>query len=313
MSRELLSVERYAEVLAHVQHFGVERGDEVCARMCVDAEVWEDSHAHWAEALEADSAGDAPHMAIGFGHAYGVARKRLAAEKPAIEALGPLPAPPSADDTAVAEDQAASVAAPTTGFSPSDRESGVSEPPRVVASPRPARVAAATSPWVADTPPAQAGPPPLRPGVDETALVNVVMAENPLPFVADAPERTRARLRQVERERVPSAGSTSEIPAILADPNATLPFVAIAHLPAERDLLDRLTLAQYASLCAELASQPMSQPALREQTVRRYGIDDATWPALRDVWERRLGREPHERRTFDEMFARFRAWLTHNR
>jgi hypothetical protein len=311
---ELLSIERYAEVLAHVHHFGVEHCEEVCARMRVDGAVWEASDAHWPDVLEADSAAEAPVVAIGFGRAYAPVEKRLAAEKPSIETLGPLPEPllpgpgsPSTAEPAAAEEPTPTVAPPALGPSPSGGGRSVS-PPGIV-TPRQGPVRRERSPWGADPSPAPAAPPPRRAATDETALVNAVPEGNPLPFVADAPERTRARLPRGVRERTPSAGSTSEIPAILADPNATLPFQAIAHVPPERDLFARLTLAQYASLCAELASDP----ARHDPTVRRYGIDDATWPALRDAWDRRFAREPHERRSFDEMFARYRAWLTHNR
>jgi hypothetical protein len=63
----------------------------------------------------------------------------------------------------------------------------------------------------------------------------------------------------------------------------------------------RLTLAQYASLCAELAVEPEQDAAIRA----RYGFDESSLERERAAWEGRFAAVPD---TFSEYLAHFRHY-----
>jgi hypothetical protein len=71
--------------------------------------------------------------------------------------------------------------------------------------------------------------------------------------------------------------------------------------------LEVLSLAQYASLCAELAASPKSAEAI----FRRYGLDTREKRSAVDAaWKERLGRDPAEYASWQEMYRRYQAYWT---
>jgi hypothetical protein len=68
-----------------------------------------------------------------------------------------------------------------------------------------------------------------------------------------------------------------------------------------------LSLAQYASLCAELAVFPEET----EGTFWRYGLDtDEKRSAVDAAWKERLRREPAEYEAWQELYRRYHAYWT---
>src|SRR5262249_37901645 len=68
----------------------------------------------------------------------------------------------------------------------------------------------------------------------------------------------------------------------------------------------RLTLEQYASLCAEIAASPAETSAVRA----RYGLDDAAHFAERDEWHRRFVADTDLYARYAHLFQVFRDYLT---
>ena len=67
------------------------------------------------------------------------------------------------------------------------------------------------------------------------------------------------------------------------------------------------TLEQFASLRAELAARP----AAEGEILTRYGLaGEAALVALERRWELRLQADPSMRKSFEELWARYRQWLT---
>lgn len=69
----------------------------------------------------------------------------------------------------------------------------------------------------------------------------------------------------------------------------------------------RLTLAQYAALCAELAAFPRST----EETFQRYGLADLRSRLTVDMaWQDRLRRNPGEYREWQTAYQQHLAFVT---
>lgn len=161
MSDELLSFERYAEVLAHMQHFGDPHAVEVRRRLGVTEDSWASSEKHWVDALYRDTGGDKPVLAVSFAKLYGAVSAKLASDKPPLETLGrdaeDGEALSKAEEPASAEDDA-----PAPPARVGDAEGAAPDAPPIVAKPETADKA---SPWakadpLADAP--AAAPPVLR-------------------------------------------------------------------------------------------------------------------------------------------------------
>ena len=93
-SGRALTIERYAEVLAHVIHFGAAQQSEVLARFGIDEAAWIAADADWTKALIDEALADDRPVASAFAASFAPVRVRLKVAKPAIESLGPLVTPP---------------------------------------------------------------------------------------------------------------------------------------------------------------------------------------------------------------------------
>jgi hypothetical protein len=316
MSIELISIERYAEVLAHVQHFGHARAPEVRQRLEVDEAGWSASQSHWLDALDGDTRSPKPTLALVFARHYAKTSQRLSNDQPALDTIGGAPGP-AVEDVPMGEGDppvTSPVEPPRVGSPPVPAELESSTPPRAS---QPEDV----SPWVKVT--STAGPPP--PGWvpsrssahptprsvsrDQTAVVAALTDEAPLPFVKDAPARIKSRLGRPLAEATDVGGMTAAIPAQLCEGLATLPFKALPVQPSGAPLREPLTIEQYACLSAEL----VADPARTSHTLGRHGLDPSNWAATRAAWERRLAHDPPLQRRFDELFNHYRTWLAHHR
>lgn len=147
-----------------------------------------------------------------------------------------------------------------------------------------------------------------RTGIDETQAVSARPDPDPaLPFAdpgsADADAATDAT-PSGPPVWLDQAGGTQEITDEPAE--RPLPFSDQSARDDDEPPPSRLTLAQYASLRAELALEPERETSI----LRRYGLPDAeAFAALDAGWLRYLGRHPEEQAELDELLSRYRAWL----
>lgn len=86
----MLSLESYAEVLAHITHFGGDRGEEVRERLGLDERAWAKADQHWVTALSADADTEDKQLVLTFGTRFVATSEILARDTPAIENIEPL-------------------------------------------------------------------------------------------------------------------------------------------------------------------------------------------------------------------------------
>ena len=110
--------------------------------------------------------------------------------------------------------------------------------------------------------------------------------------------------------------ATRESPTPIVDLDSTctdlvVPILSAAAAPATKTAAPvDLSVAQFASLCAELAAYPAQSAAV----LARYQVADAdTKRRLDAYWYERLGREHEARREFDRVLAQYGAWLRQKR
>jgi hypothetical protein len=151
-------------------------------------------------------------------------------------------------------------------------------------------------------PPSPTPPADLR-DVDATAFLDVVIFDEPLPFTDEpSPEFVQALGRGVEAS-IDDAGMTGFITGLNFDDDP-LPFGDNKKAELTEQLESRLTLEQYASLCAELTCRPHD----RRATLERYGIGEHV-EALNEVWATRFERAPADKLRWEQLTAQYRAWL----
>jgi hypothetical protein len=86
-----LTIEGFAEVLAHTQHFARSSLLEVLLRLGLDEDQWETASRAWAAALADESSVGRTVLAARFGTAFGATLALLGAAQPSLASLGPLP------------------------------------------------------------------------------------------------------------------------------------------------------------------------------------------------------------------------------
>jgi hypothetical protein len=147
---------------------------------------------------------------------------------------------------------------------------------------------------------------PFEGSADETAFMPALTPTNPLPF---AKARQAAPPMTAVESDTRTAGSTQEVPAILADRDATLPFVNSASATLWEALRNQLTLEQYASLRAELENGASPRAA----TLQRYGLDERGYELLVDAWRAHFDAHPAADARWRQLVAEFRVWLERHR
>jgi hypothetical protein len=90
-ARAEVKVEEYARVLAHIMHFGLEQASEVLLRLGFDPKRWQVIDEAWTAELALGIKLQQRDRALRFSTALAKARKRLAANPPALASIGPLP------------------------------------------------------------------------------------------------------------------------------------------------------------------------------------------------------------------------------
>ena len=140
--------------------------------------------------------------------------------------------------------------------------------------------------------------PPLTPPgqpADTTLIAPGLVVDNPLPF---RPVPLLASAPSLAAPVPPINPAASGLPFRPAEP----PTVLLAP-----GLPSRLTLEQYASLCAEIAVFPRQV----ETIFHRYGLVSLHARLTVDLsWQERLRRNPAEYREWQELYKRYHAYWT---
>lgn len=169
--------------------------------------------------------------------------------------------------------------------------------------------------------PSPAAPRPKRAVTREIPLSSLPGVP-PLPFtpkagspgsVARAPERPAPGVVRADASTVDASadkGAPGPLPAVkvrvdtgTVDASASRP----AAPPEPDGVIGGLTLAQYASLSAELGADPPSAPSI----LAKYGVaDEAERRKIADAWNEILLRDAPLRARWMQLTLEFRAWLS---
>lgn len=131
--------------------------------------------------------------------------------------------------------------------------------------------------------------------------------------VARAPERPVLEAARADADTVDASADKSapglsppakvRVDTGTVDASATKP----APAPGPEGVIGGLTLAQYASLSAELGADPHNAPSI----LARYGVaDDAARRKIADAWNEILLRDAAQRARWMQLTLEFRAWLS---
>ncbi|UQA57869.1 hypothetical protein [Polyangium aurulentum] len=291
--RKAVRLERYAEVLAHIAHFGTDRTAEVVLRFGLSLERWSAVDRAWTGELALGLKRQQREQALRFSATFHSIRQRLARLQPLLDAVGDAPAqapeitpasPPEAParPSGVPSFMLASAAAPL---------------PVAVSSP-PAAFSGTMNLPLQTAPSAPVKPTPFLEGVPaEAALKSAVehagSAQEPKPRAPDA----------FMSETLPMDNEVSAIAA------RTLPFDRAKSggaAPPARD--PDLTLEQHVSIRVELSVTPER----KGEILRRYGLSTDQLTRIDATWDARLLLDPKLRTTWEQAAARYRAWLLAN-
>lgn len=87
-AREFVMLERYAEILAHVVHFGQYRLVELLPRFGLSSEQWHVIDEAWTHELAEGRRRQQHEQAARFNVTFAKTRERLAKTQPAISSVG---------------------------------------------------------------------------------------------------------------------------------------------------------------------------------------------------------------------------------
>lgn len=295
--RKALKLERYAEILAHVMHFGVDRAEEVVRRFGLEIDRWRELDRAWSSELALGMKRQQPGQALRFSSTFHKRRERLTAEQPPVSAVGDADAKPGP----VAR-------APAAAHEPRE----VALPTFMVAAAQPARAPLPAPPPPA---PAPAAPAPARAGT-VTMDAMPVPAEAKLPFVPAASPSTAFRSAVSHAAAVQGPKADKPLAQSVTEPmGERLARLARGHVPfgsgppasepPDSDTPPSLTLEQHASLQVELEATPDQSAAV----LRRYGLSAEQHAAIDASWKAKIAAEPALGTSWADAAARYRTWL----
>lgn len=300
--RKAVRLERYAEVLAHITHFGTDRTAEVAARFGLSLDRWSSVDRAWTSELALGMKRQQREQALRFSATFQGTRQRLARRQPLLDAIGDAHAP--APETPTAAPPAAPARPPGV---PSFMLAAAAAPPPAAVSPPIAAPflpadASADADW-SGTIRLPVMPAPANP-VKPTPFVEGVPAEAALQSAVE-----HAGPAQEPKPRAAEAFMNATLPVdeeISAIAGRSLPFnraTTGAAAPPTRD--PELTLEQHVSLRVELSVMPER----KAEILKRYGLTADQLARIDSTWDARLLLDPKLRATWEQAATRYRAWL----
>lgn len=85
-----IDIERYAEVMVHVRHYGKNNTPEVLERLGLDEDRWEEAMSGFTALLAEESECEEEALSKLFGSRFAKTKTRLSKEKPPLYSIGPL-------------------------------------------------------------------------------------------------------------------------------------------------------------------------------------------------------------------------------
>jgi hypothetical protein len=331
---ESIDLARYAEITAYLREFPADKKDEVIARLGLRRRVWEAESARWTSARDAELASGKADLATRFGSALARTRQRLAAQRPDLESIGPLPGPdeiepapsPVAAKNAPLPPEQAPMPAPVVHLMPGldgpssdgpslwSRHANFADraptPPLASAplAPPPPAPEPSPAPWSPVAPPPSAVV--VKPAMPDFNSTLPTSADSPLsapmPFQAAQSSPTQAYERAVAQAQamqgpVESSREVKDLGSTVAISN-DLPAPPLP--PGVPDF----TLQQYASFRVDLHTNPANAPRI----LSLYRVSPEVRPALDAHWKARFEADPLQRMMFARAFAAYSLWLKEN-
>ena len=325
--RRSVKVERYAEVLAHVVHFGAERTEAVVRRFGLTLDAWRALDEAWSEDLAEVIRRNQQDVALRFSATFAKRRRRLATEQPALHAVGDAPPTHVVAAGSPVGLVAAQVAVPSFMAAPRPGERASVPVPAHVAALGGAPSEPPPAPAASMEKPVTQAMPAVSPGGDRLPFAGEVAADVALRAALDhaenvqgprpakgaalamtAPTEEGERLAAIARRILPfqpGAGGRDAQPSPTRESDPGPPPGA----PAAPTEGAELTLEQHASLHVELGLHPEQ----RLRILRRYGIEAAQHARLDAGWQAKIAQDPAVRSAWEAACARYRAWLLRNK
>lgn len=276
--RTSVPVARYAEILAHVVHFGTERTGDVVERFGYSLEAWRELDRAWTDGIAAGTSLEQPAQILAFSATFHQHRARLAEQRPVLESIVDKQNAPR------------NRAEPSLSAAP-NQSSGV--PSFMLAE---AAAPTGASPWAAyAAPPVQPSMAAPNPVPQPAPTIAAKGTTEPLPFVQGiaaeiALQSALEHAQKVQGSAAPTpAASLGETKAlddndISAIARRVVPFGSSSVQTDARPARDpELTLEQHAALYVELELHPEHRAAILQRhglTAAQHGRIDAGWDAL---------------------------------
>lgn len=298
--RMSIPADRYAEILAHVVHFGPGWTTDVVARFGYALEEWREIDRAWTNGLANETALDEPARILSFSATFHRRRARLAQEKPTVESIVD-------NHRRSRRSVEPNVAAPT-------KPSGI---PSFMLADAQKFEATGVSPWAAySTPRTETSVAPLV----SPPLAGKTPAE-PLPFVQGVSAEAALQAAVEHAQMVqgapspPPAASLGETKAlgdndIRAIARQVIPFGSSSGPTNAKPAPDpELTLEQHAALYVELELYPER----RADILRRYGLTASQYARIDTGWDAQLTLDPRLAATWQQLASQHRARLLASR
>lgn len=325
-----LEFDAWAALSARLNGLAPDEWDAILDAKAMELEQWELEDAHWLGVLAEDiRRGD-----MARAKAYGSACVEQLARRPKDQETAALPIQTEDSGTKAGaavgpaflsteaqswRAEAAAVSLDVPAAVPGSEPDRIPVGPPSVVTPTSALpsylINAPKDPAIRNLPIAPA--PPIE-DINATAELRAIPAGPALPFNKDAAPTPILPAKEAKpRPSSDQRDETAALPAILAS-NPILPFGQDARVPAPAAPADdgtaveagMLTLAQYASLGAELAS--LRQP--RETVLLRYGLADEAARTRQEIyWARRMNKNEPLKTKFKELVTSFREHLERER
>jgi hypothetical protein len=337
-----VSLARYAEISAELRVLGRERTAEILSRAGLRPDDWEQADASWKAALDGDLDGKAG-LLLAFTARFSATRRRLAsapAGDTQTTAQAPAARPEPEPEAAVHEAEASLPTylhgqgskppgpSPTLGLGLADAPPNLlapllESPASIPSAASPGRSLAATEELDVhaivsrilpfdpgkSAPPTGAATAPASKAKPSGATVELVMPKDLVPepaSVASGPP-ARAPAALVQTADLDIHHIVSKLMPFGAKPAPTPePARAAPAPPTGAPDFRELTLEQYASLTAEIATTPERAAP----TCARYGVPtEQAYRALHALWERRFAEDATLQERWVRLVGEYRAWL----
>jgi hypothetical protein len=300
--RTSVHVARYAEILAHLVHFGSERTGDVVERFGYSLEAWRDVDRAWTNGIASGTNFEQPAQILAFSATFHQHRARLAEQKPALESI---------------TDKQARSKTPQNQPTPGATTKSAGVPSFMLAE---AARNAAPAPHAEASPWAAYAMPNLEPPVTSSMPAMPLHAKSPsesLPFVQGVAADVALQSAVEHAQKV--QGATSPLPAanlgatqaideneISTIARRVIPFGGSSVQTDARPTRDpELTLDQHVALSVELELHPEQKAHI----LQRHGLTPSQHARIEAGWDAQLALNPKLAVAWQQAASKYRTRL----